>query len=491
MVSNSANVSILMRLKDEASAGLRQAGNNMEKVQKQFRSASIFMAGASTVLGGALFGIIRAAKAQEDALTKLQATVERTGVSYESISDDVSETIDELVGRTDFSRADIITALEMLTTMTGNADDALKLLPLSLDVASQRSVSLETATRNVTRAVRDGAGELAENYIKELITATTEAERFALVEERYGGAAEANRDPIKAMGSALKNLAVQFKVHEIANRAADAIGGFAEAIGDLDPKLLEAVGLALVGLFAAFAVGAGVAGIIALVNPITLIIAGIAALAVGIFFLVRHWDVIWPRIQETALRVWSTLEGWIDSKWAWLVPGGALAKGLLFLARNWDTLWNGMLTVVQSISNGILIAVETMVNGILVGVRAAIKGLNYLNPFKDIPTIDDIALPRIDLSGLRVGGGDSLGGIGKFAHGGIVTRPTLGVIGEAGPEAVIPLNRAGNIGGAGGASIVINFSDIVLLDNEASMNRLATIIHRKLRNLNRAYPGLA
>jgi hypothetical protein len=33
-----------------------------------------------------------------------------------------------------------------------------------------------------------------------------------------------------------------------------------------------------------------------------------------------------------------------------------------------------------------------------------------------------------------------------MAKGGIVTGPTLAVIGEAGPEAVIPLNRAGNMG---------------------------------------------
>lgn len=33
-----------------------------------------------------------------------------------------------------------------------------------------------------------------------------------------------------------------------------------------------------------------------------------------------------------------------------------------------------------------------------------------------------------------------------FAKGGIVTRPTLGLVGEAGPEAVIPLNRAGGLG---------------------------------------------
>jgi SLT domain-containing protein len=40
-----------------------------------------------------------------------------------------------------------------------------------------------------------------------------------------------------------------------------------------------------------------------------------------------------------------------------------------------------------------------------------------------------------------------------MATGGIVTRPTLALIGEAGPEAVIPLNRAGTIGMSGGITI--------------------------------------
>lgn len=38
------------------------------------------------------------------------------------------------------------------------------------------------------------------------------------------------------------------------------------------------------------------------------------------------------------------------------------------------------------------------------------------------------------------------GQIPAFAEGGIVTGPTLGLIGEAGPEAVIPLSRAGKMG---------------------------------------------
>jgi hypothetical protein len=39
-----------------------------------------------------------------------------------------------------------------------------------------------------------------------------------------------------------------------------------------------------------------------------------------------------------------------------------------------------------------------------------------------------------------------LGGLMMFARGGIVTAPTLGIVGEAGPEAVIPLDRAGAMG---------------------------------------------
>ena len=53
-----------------------------------------------------------------------------------------------------------------------------------------------------------------------------------------------------------------------------------------------------------------------------------------------------------------------------------------------------------------------------------------------------------------VGGATSKakGIVGKLipglASGGIVTKPTLAVVGEAGPEAVIPLNRAGAVGGS-------------------------------------------
>ncbi len=56
-----------------------------------------------------------------------------------------------------------------------------------------------------------------------------------------------------------------------------------------------------------------------------------------------------------------------------------------------------------------------------------------------------------------------------FRHGGIVTKPTVGLIGEAGPEAVVPLDRMGGI--------TINFTEPIFMEREESMNKLADKIY--------------
>lgn len=56
-----------------------------------------------------------------------------------------------------------------------------------------------------------------------------------------------------------------------------------------------------------------------------------------------------------------------------------------------------------------------------------------------------------------------------FAHGGIVTKPTVGLIGEAGPEAVIPLNKLDKlISGAGGAR-TITFENNITIEGGANV----------------------
>jgi len=61
--------------------------------------------------------------------------------------------------------------------------------------------------------------------------------------------------------------------------------------------------------------------------------------------------------------------------------------------------------------------------------------------------------------GKAIGGGfnlfkDLVGGIRARAEGGIVTRPELSLIGEAGPEAIIPLDRLNTMGG--GMNVTVN-----------------------------------
>jgi len=65
----------------------------------------------------------------------------------------------------------------------------------------------------------------------------------------------------------------------------------------------------------------------------------------------------------------------------------------------------------------------------------------------------DLRFPRIDvpswvpgIGGKGFGGFDVFPDISPLAAGGLVTAPTLALVGESGPELVIPLDRAGGVG---------------------------------------------
>jgi hypothetical protein len=80
--------------------------------------------------------------------------------------------------------------------------------------------------------------------------------------------------------------------------------------------------------------------------------------------------------------------------------------------------------------------INAVISGLEGGLNFAIKGLNTIldgidaaaGPFVNFGSIPDVSLPRL-------------------AEGGITTGPTVAMIGEKGPEAIIPLDRLGNMGG--------------------------------------------
>lgn len=104
-------------------------------------------------------------------------------------------------------------------------------------------------------------------------------------------------------------------------------------------------------------------------------------------------------------------------------------------------------------------------------------GKNAINSFVDV-------VNRFVGSFNSVAGkvGISLPTIPKFAEGGIVTGPTIGLIGEAGPEAIIPLNRFG--GGLGGPVVNVYLQGDFYTDSEVAekwANQIARLINYQIR----------
>ena len=143
-------------------------------------------------------------------------------------------------------------------------------------------------------------------------------------------------------------------------------------------------------------------------------------------------------------------------------------------------MWGGIKGVFIGIWNGIKSAFSSGINGLIGLINGFIRGVNKIKLPDWIPGVGGkgINIPLIPQVAL--------------AKGGIVTRPTVALTGEAGPEAVIPLHRLKEFIGGGndkeknGApespSIVLkidNFHNNTDNDIERIADELVYLIKRK------------
>lgn len=166
-----------------------------------------------------------------------------------------------------------------------------------------------------------------------------------------------------------------------------------------------------------------------------------------------------PDIESAMKAIWSTVTA--DATKAWDD-----------IKSDFTVFWTDMTAVISSVAGNVTGAVKNVINGVIQvinnfinGIDAAIKLLNSVASVLKMPTLP--LIPDIPM----------------LAEGGIVTAPTLAVLGEGGPEAVIPLSASGGLGGggsAGGTTIVIQaqgsiFSqtDLVTFLDQAIQQRLA------------------
>jgi hypothetical protein len=122
-------------------------------------------------------------------------------------------------------------------------------------------------------------------------------------------------------------------------------------------------------------------------------------------------------------------------------------------------------------------AIKMEINAIISLANMAIRALNNIHV--SIPSW----IPGI--------GGKSFGidipSIPMLAEGGIVTKPTLAMIGEAGAEAVIPLSK----GGMGGINVIVNVGGSVVQEQDLAVSvrdQIAILMRR--RGLNPSILGV-
>ena len=178
------------------------------------------------------------------------------------------------------------------------------------------------------------------------------------------------------------------------------------------------------------------------------------------------WSGVWNGIKKILSSVWEGIKGvihngieaaktilsagWkavklvVTTVWDKLVDGisGAVDKIKGFFVGIWDGLKAGL----KGVANWVIGGLESMVNKVVDLINVAIGGFNSIPLVPDIPKLPHASIPRL-------------------AKGGVVTSPTLALIGEAGPEAVVPLGSRKYLND-GGPTVVIQVQGSVITERD-------------------------
>lgn len=391
-------------------------------------------------------------------------------------------------------------------TALANMEDPLK---QNLAGVALFGTQWEDVRANVITALEDG-----KNGLINFKGATEEAIR-ALQENDPGLAIrQAMRELQDAIGPALLSIADIIK-----NTVVPAVKSLAEWFSELSPTG-QKVFLVIAGIAAVIGPLLVVIGAItsalpilgaaftALTGPVGLVVAAVAGLVTAGVVLYKNWDDIkkkladiWKAISDIASKVWDGLKNFFDQwgKTILLLAVGPAGWAVLLaqkLGFNWDTIkrtaeniwntlkntlsnvWNSIKTTASSVWDGIKTAILSPIENakrrvldIIDSIKSAFANMRITIPKPKLPhitistkykTIGDIRIPYPDFD------------IDWYAQGGIFTRPTIIGVGEAGPEAVVPLDKAGAIGG-----VTVNMYGPVNVRDDSDIQKIA----RELFNL--------
>ena len=410
---------------DRAVREFKQLETVGQKAQFAIKKAAIPAAAAITGIAVALGDATKAAVEDAQEQAKLKVSLQNvTGASDAQVKA-TEDQISAMSRASGIADTDYRKALEALVRGTKDVGVAMKDMNLVMDIST--AIGMDSAT------VADALAKAYQGNFKALRTLSPEMsamikegasldEVMAVLGGTFGGAVAANAETAAGKLAIMKN----------------SIGETKESIGAALLPVLEAV-LPYLQKFAdwaqnnpeAFLFIAGAIGLVA-----AAIVATNIAMALNPFSLIA-------------------------------IGIGLLVAGLVIAYKKFEWFSTG----VKAVVNGIISVFEIWANSWIKVINAIIKGYNALPLLPDIGFIGEIKIGRI-------GEGESSNGNGitipKMANGGIVTQPTLAMIGERGAEAVIPLTGR-NAGGGMGNTININV-------NGGDPNQIVLALQRYVRS---------
>ena len=399
-------------------------------IKKAAVPAGLALAGLAVALGDATKGAIEDDAAQQ----LLAATITKnTGATEAQIkaNEDWISTQGKLLGVTD---DDLRPALSRLVTQTHDVAKAQELAALAMDISAATGKPLATVTEALAKAAGGSTTALGKlsPELKDMMKNGLDAEgAMSVLTDTFGGAAQTAADTaqgqFKRLGVALAETkesigaallpaieAVLPFLTAMGAWAADnstvflvvagVIGGIAAAI-----VITNAAMTAWAAATTAFTAIQGVFNAVMAANPVVLFALAIAGLVIGLVIAYKKFDAFRNIVDAVFGAIKAGIKGGMD----------AITTYLSFVMGVYKAIFNGIATLWNNTIGKLSFEVPKWVPGL--------GGKGF-----DVPNIP------------------------MLAAGGIVTSPTLAMIGERGPEAVIPLTGPNAGGGMGGNTVNIN-----------------------------------
>ena len=449
-------------------------------IKKAALPAAAAIGGLAVVAFDAVKAFMEDDKAAQLLATSLRNTTGATDAQIKSVEDFITKTSIAAAVSDDELRP----AMDKLVRGTGDVTKAQELMTLALDISAGTGKDLGAVSDALSKAFNGQLGPLKklDPALAGLIEngATTD-EVFAALGKTFKGAASTSANTasgkMKSFGIQMGEFkesvgAAVFPIVEKLLPAFTKIGnwiknnvGLVVTLGAVIGGIAAAVFVANGALAAWAAVGAVTAAINAVMatsfsalwvaTGAVVIIAIIAALVA----LQVKFDIFGKAIDGIKIgfdAVWGAIKfvfNWAKQNWPLLLAiiTGPFGMAIAFVIKFKDDIMG----VFSLIYNGIKSTMGFVAGVITAPFKAAFRAVAGLWN----STVGALSFSVPSWVPVIGGKGFDVPDIPMLAEGGIVTGPTLAMIGERGPEAVIPLNRAGGMGGGNTVTINVNGGD--------------------------------